>query len=293
MRIGFVGTGLMGAPMAGHLQAAGHDLVLLPHRAPAPVKLVDGGARVAASAAELARESDVVITIVPDTPDVEELLFRDDGLAAGLQEGALFIDMSTISPAATEVFAQRLAKLGVGYVDAPVSGGDIGARDATLTIMVGGSDADVTRAMPLFHLMGKTITHIGAVGTGQTCKAANQIVVGVTLNAVAEALVFASRAGADPAKVRGALMGGFASSRILDVHGQRMLVDNFVPGFKTHLHAKDLAIVLDQAQQMGLELAATKIARERLSARIEAGDADADHSIIVREVGEIGLESSG
>lgn len=287
MRIGFVGTGLMGAPMAGHLQAAGHELALLPHRNAAPAQLIDGGARIAESAAELARASDVVITIVPDTPDVEDLLFRDDGLAEGLQTGALFIDMSTISPAATQRFASRLAEQGVGYVDAPVSGGDIGARDAALTIMVGGLDSDVARAMPLFEVMGKTITHIGAVGTGQTCKAANQIVVGVTLNAVAEALVFASRAGADPAKVRSALMGGFASSRILDIHGQRMLDDNFLPGFKTHLHAKDLAIVLDQAEQMDLELPATAIVRDHLRSQMNAGETEADHSIIVREVGAL------
>lgn len=287
MRIGFVGTGLMGAPMAGHLRAAGHDLVLLPHRAAAPPALIDAGARIATSAAELANASDVVITVVPDTPDVEDLLFRAHGLAAGLREGALFIDMSTISPAATKRFAQRLAEQGVGYVDAPVSGGDIGAREAALTIMVGGSDTDVARAMPLFQLMGKTITHIGLVGTGQTCKAANQIVVGVTLNAVAEALVFAAAAGADPAKVRSALLGGFASSRILDLHGQRMLEDNFEPGFKTHLHAKDLAIVLDQAEEMGLELPATAISRGHLEARMKAGDADLDHSVILRAVGDL------
>lgn len=287
MRIGFVGTGLMGAPMAGHLQAAGHELILLPHRTPAPKTLLDGGAQIAASAAELARASDVVIAIVPDTPDVDDLLFRGDGLASGLQRGALFIDMSTISPVATQGFAEKLSALGVGYVDAPVSGGDIGARAAALTIMVGGADADVARAMPLFEVMGKTITHLGPVGTGQTCKAANQIVVGVTLNAVAEALVFASRAGADPTKVRSALLGGFASSRILEVHGQRMLNGDFAPGFKAGLHAKDLAIVLDQAEQMGLALPATAIVRDHLLARMQEGETDADHSIIVKEVGAL------
>ena len=284
MKIGYIGTGLMGRPMAGHLQRAGFDLMLLPNRTPAPSELVSGGAVVADSAASLAAWADVVMLNVPDTPDVEDLLFRADGIASGANAGLLVIDNSTISPAATRRFAERLAEQGVRFVDAPVSGGDVGARDATLTIMVGGQDEDVGRAMPLLRLLGKTITHIGEVGAGQTCKAANQIVVGVTLAAVAEALVFAGKAGADPVKVREALLGGFAGSRILEKHGQRMLDADFAPGFKTHLHAKDLAIVLDNADELGVELPATALVREHLLAQIAAGGSDADHSVLVREV---------
>lgn len=284
MKIGYIGTGVMGRPMAGHLLAAGHELMLLPHRSPAPDELLAGGARVVDSAAELARWADVVITNVPDTPDVEDVLFRAGGVAAGAHDGLLVIDNSTISPSATREVALRLADLGVGFVDAPVSGGDVGAKAATLTIMVGGSDADVARAMPLFAKLGQTVTHIGPVGAGQICKAANQIVVGVTLNAVAEALVFAAKAGADPAKVREALLGGFAGSRILEKHGQRMLDGSFEPGFKAHLHAKDLAIVLDNAGTLGVELPATELVRDHLLAQVAVGAQDSDHSVIVREV---------
>lgn len=281
MIIGFVGTGIMGAPMAAHLQNGGHQLLLHRHRSPLPEDLVARGARVASSLAELAREAEAIITMLPDTPDVEQALFGDEGIAAGLGSGKLLIDMSSISPIATKGFAERIAALGADYVDAPVSGGEIGARNASLTIMAGGSPEAFARAEPLFRLMGKNITLVGGVGDGQTTKVANQIIVGLTIAAVAEGLLFASKAGADVAKVREALMGGFASSRILEVHGERMIKRSFDPGFRIKLHSKDFDLALSGAKALGIALPGTASAQQMLNACMAAGLGDKDHSALL------------
>ncbi len=283
MRIGFIGTGIMGRPMAGHLQKGGHELFLSRHRSSPPAELVDGGAVVCDGAAAVARRAEVVIVMVPDTPDVERVLFAPGGVAEGLSPGQLVIDMSSISPTATKDFAARIGEKGCQYLDAPVSGGEVGARNAALTIMVGGPEDAFERALPLFQLMGRNITLVGAEnGAGQTCKVANQIIVALTIEAVAEALVFASKAGADPAKVRQALMGGFASSKILEVHGERMIKRTFDPGFRIELHQKDLNLALQSARELGVSLPNTATAQELFSACKAAGGAGWDHSAMVR-----------
>ena len=279
--IGFIGLGIMGTPMAGHLIKGGHTL-FLHSRSGVPAALLEAGGRACASAQEVARNADVVITMVPDTPDVERLLFGDGGVAAGLSQGKLVIDMSSISPVETKAFARRIGELGCDYLDAPVSGGEVGAKAASLTIMVGGSEAAFERAKPLFTLMGKNITHVGANGDGQTTKVANQIIVALNIAAVAEALVFASKAGADPAKVRQALMGGFASSRILEVHGERMIKRTFNPGFRIGLHQKDLNLALQGARTLGVSLPQTANAAQLMQACAANGMADLDHSALVR-----------
>lgn len=276
-KIGFIGTGIMGAPMAGHLQAGGHELYLVQHRSPLPQELLDGGAVACASIKELAEQADIIITMVPDTPQVESTLFGDNGVAAGLSAGKLVIDMSSISPIETKAFAARINELGCDYLDAPVSGGEVGAKAASLTIMVGGPEAAFERARPLFELMGKSITLIGDNGAGQTCKVSNQIVVALNIEAVAEALVFAAKAGVDPAKVREALMGGFASSKILEVHGERMIKRTFAPGFRVGLHQKDLNIALSGARDLGVSLPNTATAQELFN----ACDNELDHSAMV------------
>jgi 2-hydroxy-3-oxopropionate reductase len=282
MRIGFLGTGIMGRPMAGHLQAAGHELLLAPHRSPAPEELVAGGATLHASARELAAAADVVILMLPDTPDVERALFGEEGVVAGLRAGTLVIDMSSIDPIATRDFAARVAAVGCDYVDAPVSGGEVGAKAATLTIMCGGSDTAFARAEPLFRAMGKNVTLVGAVGAGQVAKVANQIIVALNIAAVGEALLFASKAGVDPDKVRAALLGGFAASRVLEVHGQRMIDRSFAPGFRIALHQKDLNLALGSARSLGLALPGTAGAQQLFSACVARGGADWDHSALVR-----------
>jgi 2-hydroxy-3-oxopropionate reductase len=271
LRLGFIGLGIMGAPMAGHLRAAGHALFVTT-RSKVPQALLDAGAVACADAAEVARQADIIFTMVPDTPDVEKVLFGAGGVAEGLAgagQGKVVVDMSSISPIETKAFAERIAALGAAYLDAPVSGGEVGAKAASLTIMVGGESAVFDRVLPLFQLMGKNITHVGGVGAGQTTKVANQIIVALNIAAVSEALVFASKAGADPAKVRQALMGGFASSRILEVHGERMIKRTFNPGFRIKLHQKDLNLALQGARAMGV-------------ARAAHGLADMDHSALVR-----------
>lgn len=281
MKIGFIGLGVMGRPMAGHLLAAGHELYI--HRVkPASQHLVDSGAKACSSAAEVAREADIVILMVPDTPDVEAVLFGADGVSSGIKPGALVIDMSSISPVATKTFAERLAGQGVDYLDAPVSGGEVGAKNAALTIMVGGSDAAFARALPLFEKMGKNITHVGAVGDGQTAKVANQIIVGLTIEAVSEALLFAKQAGADVSKVREALMGGFAASRILEVHGERMIKRTFDPGFRIRLHRKDLSLALDAAKALNVSLPNTAATAQLMNSALALGDGDKDHSALIR-----------
>jgi 2-hydroxy-3-oxopropionate reductase len=281
MNVGFIGLGIMGAPMAGHLQKGGHKLFLNTHGA-VPPALIDGGGVACANGAEVARQADVIITMVPDTPDVEAVLFGKNGVAEGLSKGKIVVDMSSISPIATKEFAARINKLGCEYVDAPVSGGEVGAKAASLTIMCGGSDQAVAKVKPLFELMGKNITLVGASGDGQTTKVANQIIVALTIQAVGEALLFASRAGADPAKVRQALMGGFAASRILEVHGDRMVKRTFEPGFRIKLHQKDLNLALEGARALGLSLPNTATAQQMFSACVANGGAEWDHSALVK-----------
>jgi 2-hydroxy-3-oxopropionate reductase len=280
MRIGFIGLGIMGRPMAMNLKNAGHDLIV-PERASLTDE-IRGAAKVVATPKAVAAEAEVLILMVPDTPDVETVLFGKDGAAEGLQKGSLVIDMSSISPIETKDYARRVNAKGCDYLDAPVSGGEVGAKAGTLTIMVGGPDAAFARAKPLFDLMGKNITHVGPEpGAGQICKVANQIIVALNIQAVSEALVFASKAGADPAKVRQALMGGFASSKILEVHAERMLNGTFNPGFKIKLHQKDLNLALSSAKALSLSLPNTAVAQQLLSSCIAHGGAELDHSALI------------
>lgn len=280
-KIGFIGLGIMGTPMAGHLIKGGHQLFLY-SRPSVPKELTDAGATACASGREVAQKADIIITMVPDTPDVGQVLFAEDGVAAGLSKGKVVVDMSSISPVETKEYAAKINALGCEYLDAPVSGGDVGAKNAALSIMVGGQAATFERVKPIFELMGKNITLVGANGDGQTCKVANQIVVALTINAVAEGLLFASKAGADPAKVRQALMGGLATSRILDILGDRMIKRTFDPGFRIALHQKDLNLALTAARQLGLALPATGTAQQLFSACVSHGGAAWDHSGMVR-----------
>ncbi len=290
MKIGFVGLGIMGRPMALNLHAAQHSLLV--HDRVPPADDVRAVAEIAPDGKTVAARSEVVIVMVPDTPDVEAVLFAPGGVAEGLKPGTLVIDMSSISPIGTKEFAKQINALGCDYLDAPVSGGEVGAKQATLTIMVGGPAEAFARAKPLFEKMGKNITHVGeANGDGQTCKVANQIIVALNIEAVAEALVFASRAGADPAKVRAALMGGFASSRILELHGERMLNGTFNPGFRIRLHQKDLNLALSAARELGLSLPNTAIAQQLFSSCVAHGGADLDHSALVLAIEGLGSHS--
>jgi 2-hydroxy-3-oxopropionate reductase len=279
--IGFIGLGIMGTPMAANLIKGGHQLVVQT-RSTVPQSLLDAGAKAAANATEVTRASDIIILMVPDTPDVELVLFGENGVAAGLSKGKTVIDMSSISPVATKEFARKINALGCEYLDAPVSGGDVGAKAGSLTIMVGGSQAAFDRCKPIFELMGKNITLVGGNGDGQTTKVANQIIVALTIEAVGEALVLASKAGADPAKVRQALMGGFASSRVLEVHGERMIKRTFNPGFRINLHQKDLNLALSTARQLGMSLPSTAVAQELFNACSAHEGAAWDHSGMVR-----------
>ena len=279
--IGFIGLGIMGAPMAGHLLKGGHTVFTYTHGA-TPAALVDAGARTCASGAEVARIAEIVITMVPDTPHVEDALFNPEGVAAGLSKGKIVVDMSSISPVATKDFARRINALGCEYLDAPVSGGEVGAKAASLTIIVGGSEAAFDKVRPIFELMGKNITLVGGNGDGQITKVANQIIVALNIEAVGEALLLAAKAGADPAKVRQALMGGFANSRILEVHGERMVKRTFDPGFRIELHQKDLNLALTTARQLGVSLPNTATAQELFNACSAHGGAKWDHSGMVR-----------
>ncbi|WP_310460656.1 2-hydroxy-3-oxopropionate reductase [Sphaerotilus sp.] len=290
MNIGFIGLGIMGTPMALHLAAAGHDL-FVHTRSALPAAIAATSATACANAAEVARQADVVFTMVPDTPDVDAVLFGANGIAAGLQAGGaqaadgtrkVVVDMSSISPMATKVFAQKINALGADYLDAPVSGGEVGAKAASLTIMCGGDEAVFARVQPLLALMGKNITLVGGNGDGQTTKVANQIIVALNIAAVGEALLFASKAGADPAKVRQALMGGFASSRILEVHGERMIKRTFNPGFRIKLHQKDLNLALAGARELGVSLPQTAGAAQLMQACAANGMAELDHSALVK-----------
>jgi 2-hydroxy-3-oxopropionate reductase len=279
--LGFIGLGIMGRPMALNLLRGGHTM-FLHSRSGVPQELTAAGGVACRSATEVARRSDVIFTMVPDTPDVELVLFGPGGIADGLSPGKIVVDMSTISPIETRRFAARMNDLGCEYLDAPVSGGDVGAKAGTLSIMVGGNETAFARVKPLFELMGKTVTLVGPNGAGQVCKMANQIIVALNVEAVAEALLFASKAGADPTKVRQALMGGFAASRILDVHGSRMIERAFDPGFRIELHQKDLALVLAAGKEIGMPLPGTALVQQLFSACSAMGNARQDNSAIVR-----------
>ncbi|WP_267895157.1 2-hydroxy-3-oxopropionate reductase [Polynucleobacter difficilis] len=284
LKIGFVGLGIMGAPMAGHLVAAGHT-VYVNTRSKVPETIAKSAAIQCASPAEVAEKADIIFTMVPDTPDVERVLFGDKGIASGLANGGkgkVVVDMSSISPIATKEFAKKINALGADYLDAPVSGGEVGAKNATLSIMLGGDEAVFTRVKPVLELMGKNINLVGGNGDGQTAKVANQIIVALNIEAVAEALLFAAKAGADPAKVRQALMGGFASSKILEVHGERMVKRTFDPGFRIELHQKDLNLALNSARALGVSLPNTATAQELFNSCSAHGGKAWDHSAMVR-----------
>jgi 2-hydroxy-3-oxopropionate reductase len=280
-KIGFVGLGIMGTPMAANLIAGGHELYLYDIRPP-KAELTDKGGKACASAKEVAEKADIVIVMVPDTPDVEAALFGKNGVAEGLSKGKIVVDMSSISPIETKEFAKKVNALGCDYLDAPVSGGEVGAKAASLTIMVGGPEGAFDKVKPLFELMGKNITLVGGNGDGQTTKVANQIIVALTIEAVGEALLLAAKAGADPAKVRQALMGGFASSRILEVHGDRMVKRTFDPGFRIELHQKDLNLALSTARKIGLSLPNTATAQELFNTCAAHGGSKWDHSGMVK-----------
>lgn len=280
-KIGFVGLGIMGTPMAEHLIKAGHEVFLFSIPS-IPASLVEAGGKPCANGKEVAQHADIIITMVPDTPHVAAALFDPNGIAEGLTKGKIVTDMSSISPVETKVFAERINALGCEYLDAPVSGGEVGAKAASLTIMVGGAQATFDTVKPLFELMGKNITLVGDNGAGQTCKVANQIIVALNIEAVGEALLFASRMGADPARVRQALMGGFAASRILEVHGERMVNRTFDPGFRIELHQKDLNLALSSARAVGLSLPNTATAQELFNSCAAHGGKSWDHSAMVR-----------
>jgi len=279
MKIGFLGTGIMGGPMAGHLVDNGHDIYVDgSHRVPDSLR---ERVYLCNSAKEVAEQTELIILMVPDTPDVEDALFAETGIAAGLSNGKIVADMSSIAPVQTKEFAKKINDLGCKYLDAPVSGGQVGAENAALTIMVGGDQETYDYVLPVFKLMGQNITLVGGNGDGQTCKVANQIIVALTIEAVGEALLFASKAGADPAKVREALMGGFASSKILEVHGERMINRTFAPGFRINLHQKDLNLALANARQLQIALPNTATAQELFNAVSAMGESELDHSAMV------------
>ena len=281
LKIGFIGLGIMGAPMAGHLVKAGHDVFVFT-RGKMPESIAESRATKCLNARGVAERADIIILMVPDTPNVAEALFGADGIAAGLSAGKVVVDMSSISPIETKVFAKKINALGCDYLDAPVSGGEVGAKNATLSIMVGGSETTFERVKPVFELMGKNITLVGGNGDGQTAKVANQIIVALNIEAVAEALLFAAKAGADPARVRQALMGGFASSKILEVHGERMVKRTFDPGFRIALHQKDLNLALSSARALGVSLPNTATAQELFNSCVAHGGAAWDHSGMVK-----------
>lgn len=292
MNVGLIGVGTMGRPIAGHLIAGGHAL-FLHDLVPLPQALLDQGARACASPRQVAEAAEVIITMVPDTPQVEAALFGPNGVADGLGPGKLVIDMSSIAPLATRDFARRINQKGCDYLDAPVSGGEAGARAAQLTIMVGGSESAFERARPLLELLGQNVTLVGANGDGQTAKVANQIIVAMTIQAVGEALVFASKAGADPARVRQALLGGFAGSQVLETHGLRMIERDFDPGFRVELHQKDLGLALVTARMLGLYLPGTAAAQHLFNACVAMGGQAWDHSALVRALENLSAHQIG
>ena len=285
-KIGFIGLGIMGKPMSIHLLKAGHQVIVLKSSGAADALLAEG-AQLAGTPKEVAEQSDVVITCLPDSPEVESIVFGSDGVLAGLSAGDLFIDMSTIAPATALKIFNAMAEVNVDALDAPVSGGEGGAKSAALSIMVGGSQAAYDRALPIFEKMGKNIVRIGDAGSGQVTKACNQVVVGMTIQAIAEALNLAKKAGVDVAKVREALLGGFAQSRILDVHGQRFLDNNFAPGFKINLHRKDMNIALQTGKDLSVPLPGSALVATQMDALIAKGDGELDHSALALLLGEM------
>src|SRR5580692_5197356 len=291
-KVGFIGLGIMGRPMAGHLVEGGHQLFVHTRRAP-PKELIDKGAVACANGKEVGEKAEVIITMVPDTPDVETALFGAGGVAEGLSKGKVVVDMSSISPIATKEFANKVNDLGCEYLDAPVSGGEVGAKAASLTIMVGGPEKAFNAMKPLFEKMGKNVTLVGGNGDGQTTKVANQIIVALTIEAVGEALLFASKAGADPALVRKALMGGFASSRVLEVHGERMIKRTFEPGFRIELHQKDLGLALEGARALGLALPNTAATQQLFNACTALGGKSWDHSGMVKALERLASHEIG
>lgn len=280
-KLGFIGLGIMGAPMALHLVNAGHQ-VFINTRSKVQADLANSKAIQCKTPKEVAENADIIFTMVPDTPDVEKVLFGENGVASGLAKGKIIVDMSSISPIATKEFAKKINAIGCDYLDAPVSGGEVGAKNATLSIMVGGDEGVFNKVKPVFELMGKNINLVGGNGDGQTAKVANQIIVALNIEAVAEALLFASKAGADPAKVRQALMGGFAGSKILEVHGERMVKRTFDPGFRIELHQKDLNLALNSARALGVSLPNTATAQELFNSCSAHGGKSWDHSAMVR-----------
>lgn len=278
-KIGFIGLGIMGKPMARHLLKAGYPLYILSKSAAAD-ELRSAGALLTESPRTMASQVAVVITILPDSPQVESVLFGDDGIVHGLSKGSLYIDMSTISPTSSIEIFKKLNEKGVDVLDAPVSGGQTGAEGATLSIMVGGTEKAFQLALPIFEKLGKNIVHIGEKGAGQTAKACNQIIVGMTIQAVAEAMTLAKKSGVDLAKVRAALLGGFAQSKILDLHGQRIIDRNFKPGFKIKLHRKDMNIALQAGKNLAVPLPGSGIVAAQMDAIIAQGNGELDHSAL-------------
>lgn len=291
--VGFIGLGAMGKPMALNLVRSGFELVVHSRSRPPVDELVEAGARPAESPHEVASAASVVVTILPDTPDVEQVLTGAQGVLSGSTPGSLIIDMSTISPPVTTMLAEAAARQGCSMLDAPVSGGDVGARNATLSIMVGGSEADFVRARPIFEALGKTIVHAGPSGAGQTVKACNQIVVGCTIAAVSEAIVLAAKAGIEPSVVVDVLRGGFAGSKVLDVRGENFIKHEFEPGFRAALHLKDLGIALNTAQSLGVALPSTAVVTQLFTALRSQGHGDKDHSALLLVLEELAAPGAG
>jgi len=287
--IGFIGLGTMGQPMALNLTRAGYPLAVYNRTASRMAPLVQTGARGASTPRDAAQGADLLFINVSDDAALEAVLFGPEGAGESLGAETIVVDMGTTSPMATRAFAARVAALGAHWLDAPVSGGEAGAKAGTLSIMVGGAAATFQRALPLLETLGKNIVHVGDTGAGQVAKACNQIVVSATLMGVAEALTFARQEGVDPGHVRQALLGGFAYSRILEVHGQRMLASNFEPGFKARLHLKDLALVLSEAQALGMALPVTEQARQCMQTLVGEGDGELDSSALIRVVHAMSL----
>lgn len=292
-KIGFIGLGVMGKPMAANLLEAGYPLVAHNRSREAVDELAEAGAEPASSPREAAERSDIVITMLPDSPDVEAVVLGEDGVAEGVSEGMLYVDMSTIAPATSRAVYDALEAKGVDSIDAPVSGGQPAAESGELAIMLGGSDEAVDRARAILEVLGKSVTHIGPPGAGQVAKAANQVIVALTIQAVSEAFTLARKAGVDPAKVREALLGGFAQSKILELHGKRMLEDDFDPGFRLSLHRKDLAIALETAREQGVPLVATAQAAELMNALVAAGRGDDDHAVMIELYSELAHVEAG
>ena len=286
-KIGFIGLGIMGRPMAQNLIEAGYELVLYTRTKEKAEELAGDSATVAGSPKEVAGSADVVIAMLPDSPDVEEVVAGEDGVLEGIKEGALIIDMSTISPVVARNLAEKARKKGASMLDAPVSGGDVGARDGTLSIMVGGSGEDFERARPLFEVMGKTVTHVGEAGAGQVVKACNQIVVGLTIEAVSEALVLGSKAGVEPSKILDVLSGGLAGNKVMEVKRNKFLQHSFDPGFRVELHHKDLGIALAAGREYGVSLPVTAIVDQMLQALKAKGRGDRDHSAILTSIEDL------